>query len=146
CGFIRSCVLLTVSISFFFNYSATTASSTLSLHDALPIWSHRYWSVYRARFEPEPAGFQRCRDPFGAAQRDDQHGEHQPHGFFHRKFRFAFPVPFGTTLAHELGGTDGVPLAREAQQQLVSGQDGESDGGGQFQVSVERAHQVNRWR
>src|SRR5699024_12721857 len=84
CGFIRSCVLLTVSISFFFNYSATTASSTLSLHDALPIWSHRYWSVYRARFEPEPAGFQRCRDPFGAAQRDDQHGEHQPHGFFHR--------------------------------------------------------------
>src|SRR5258708_36445185 len=52
------CSLLTSSLFFFFNDTATTEIYTLSLHDALPIWTPR-----RGKVRDLKCIFRRCRSP-----------------------------------------------------------------------------------
>src|SRR5688572_31702907 len=54
-------------IFFFFNYTATTEIYTLSLHDALPIWTGTRWKRYSHDVEPEACN----RDDRKDIYRDD---------------------------------------------------------------------------
>src|SRR2546430_8840728 len=62
-----------LSVFFFFNDTATTEIYTLSLHDALPIWSHRSRdhcsAVMRSRRKPTSASLVFCV----SASRSEEH-------------------------------------------------------------------------
>src|SRR5438105_5337357 len=54
---------------FFFNDPATTEIYTLSLHDALPIWSRMSWPFAPEPFAPEAAS----RSPKSRSARSEEH-------------------------------------------------------------------------
>src|SRR5437867_9492296 len=63
--------MLYLPISFFFSATATTGIYTLSLHDALPIWTHRGGARGGASFRSAGDGHRPAR--LGLAGRSEEH-------------------------------------------------------------------------